>query len=351
MSISTPIQQKASIQAVLNQVCKKGKIKGTSFSIKYQNETWHASGGNLLPNQPFFIASTSKLFVTALIMQLRAQDKLKLDDPAYRYFEEDVFKNLHIYKGTDYSKDITIRQLLAHTSGLPDYFEDKNDVGISLEDELLSHNDKYWNFEDVLDLTRSLPAKFPPGKRNKAHYSDTNYQLLGQIIEGLLGKSFADACDEYLIQPLELTQTYCYTNPDDQRPALFYYKDKELRIPLAMSSFGPDGGIVSTAPELLIFIEGFFTGKFFPVSYLEEMKVWNRIFYPLQSGAGIHRFKLPWLFNPTGTIPELIGHSGLSGAMAYANPERGLYLAGTVNQVAWRDSSFRTAIKLIQQIL
>lgn len=351
MSTTSYQTRQESIQKLLDKLCHQGKIKGASFSIRYRDETWHASGGNLLPNQPFFIASTTKLFVTTLIMQLRAQDKLKLDDAAWRYLEEDTFQSLHVYKGKDYSKDITIKQLLAHTSGLPDYFEDKNDAGVSLEDELLHNNDKYWNFEDIMTLTRKLPAKFQPGERNKAHYSDSNYQLLGQIIETLMGKSFANACDEQLIRPLGLTQTYCYTNPDDQRPAFFYHKNTELRIPLAMSSFGPDGGIVSTAPELLNFIEGFFTGKFFPVSYLEEMKVWNRIFYPLQSGVGIHRFKLPWLFNPTGLIPELIGHSGLSGAMAYASPERGLYLAGTVNQVAWRDSSFRTAIKLIQQVL
>lgn len=71
----------------------------------------------------------------------------------------------------------------------------------------------------------------------------------------------------------------------------------------------------------------------------------------MQAGVGIHRFKLPWIFNPTGIIPELIGHSGLSGALAYYSPEKDLYIAGTVNQVAFPDTSFRLAIRLIREII
>jgi len=71
----------------------------------------------------------------------------------------------------------------------------------------------------------------------------------------------------------------------------------------------------------------------------------------MQSGIGIHRFKLPWFLNPFGTIPELLGHSGLSGALAYYSPTKDLYIAGTVNQVAYPDTAFRLAIKLIQKVL
>ncbi|MCT1523803.1 hypothetical protein [Sphingobacterium hotanense] len=71
----------------------------------------------------------------------------------------------------------------------------------------------------------------------------------------------------------------------------------------------------------------------------------------MQSGIGIHRFKLLRLFDPFGSIPEFIGHSGLSGALAFCNPEKGLYVTGTVNQVGYPDTSFRLMVKLIQRVL
>jgi CubicO group peptidase (beta-lactamase class C family) len=67
--------------------------------------------------------------------------------------------------------------------------------------------------------------------------------------------------------------------------------------------------------------------------------------------AGIHLFKLPWIFNPTGAVPYFIGHSGLSGALVYYSPEENIYIAGTVNQLAYNDLSFRTMISLVLQIL
>jgi hypothetical protein len=70
----------------------------------------------------------------------------------------------------------------------------------------------------------------------------------------------------------------------------------------------------------------------------------------MQSGIGIHRFKLPWIFNPFGVVPELIGHSGLSGALAYCNLEKDLFITGTVNQIAYPETSFKLAIKLIQSL-
>jgi CubicO group peptidase (beta-lactamase class C family) len=117
-----------------------------------------------------------------------------------------------------------------------------------------------------------------------------------------------------------------------------------------MTSIGADGGMVSTSTELLIFIEAFFSGKLFPKTIINDLQQWNRIFFPMQSGIGFHLFKLPWIFNPFGAVPYFIGHSGLSGALAYFCPEENIYVAGTVNQVAYPDLSFRTMIKLVQAI-
>jgi CubicO group peptidase (beta-lactamase class C family) len=98
---------------------------------------------------------------------------------------------------------------------------------------------------------------------------------------------------------------------------------------------------------MVLFIEAFFTGKIFPKEYLNWMQEWNKIFFPMQSGVGLHLFKLPWIFNPTGAVPSFIGHSGLSGALAYYSPKDNIFIVGTVNQIAHPDMSFKTMIKLI----
>lgn len=339
------------LQQILDTSVDNKKVFGTSFAIKHHDDVWHGASGNISNEQPYFIASTTKLFVTAVILNLRSKGRLNLDDTINKYLDKSIMQDLHTYKGIDRSNKITIKHLLAHTSGLPDYFEDKDKNGISLEDELFKGNDQYWSFEKCIEISKSLKPHFEPGEKKKAHYSDTNFQLLGKIIEHITGKTVADNFNAFIIEPLQLTHTYLYQDALDNTPKPLYYKAKELHIPKAMTSFGPDGGVVSTSKDMLVFIEAFFNGKLFLKAYLEELNEWNSIFFPLQSGVGIHRFKLLWIFDPFGSIPELIGHSGLSGALAYYSPKENLYIVGTVNQVAYPETSFRQAIRLVQQIL
>jgi D-alanyl-D-alanine carboxypeptidase len=202
-----------------------------------------------------------------------------------------------------------------------------------------------------MERTKKMKALFAPGTKKRANYSDANFQLLGKIIEVITGKSYFENCTNFIINPLGLTKTYLYQNPEDNTPKTLYYKRNELTIPKAMTSFGADGGMVSTSEEMLIFIEAFFAGKLFPSTYIDNLQEWNRIFFPMRSGVGIHLFKLPWIFNPAGTIPDFIGHSGLSGALAYYSPKENMFIAGTVNQVAHPDISFKTMIKLSQVVL
>lgn len=337
-------------QSILDKVVDNKRVFGASFAIKKDDWIWQGASGNISLDQPYFIASTTKLFTTALVLKLKEEGKLNLNDKIGIYIDQSTLNKLHIYKGKEYSQDITIRHLMAHTSGLPDYFEDKGSNGMSLEDELIQGKDQFWTFDQLIERTKAIKPHFTPGKQGRAHYSDTNFQLLGKIIEIVSNKSFADNCNESVIQPLNLTKTTLYHDFSDKNPKELYYKNKELIIPKAMTSFGADGGIVSNSMDLLIFIEAFFTGKLFPSNYLPEMQVWNNIFFPMRSGIGIHLFRLPWIFNPFGTVPDFIGHSGLSGALAYYCPKERVFIAGTVNQVAHPDISFRTMIKLTQKI-
>jgi CubicO group peptidase (beta-lactamase class C family) len=339
------------LQSILNNAIDNKNIFGTSFSVNYKSELWSGASGNLSAESQYFIASTTKLYVTAIILHLKSRGILDLEDKIGKYLDNTVLKDLHKLKGTDRSGEISIKHLLAHTSGIPDYFQQKNNQDTSFEKEIVKGRDQYWSFEQAVEYSKSLKPLFVPGTKGKAHYSDTNFQLLGRIMENITGKSIADNYDELLFKPLGLSKTYLYSDIQDKRPATLYYKSKKLFIPKAMASFGPDGGIVSTSAELMTFLTAFFTGRFFPASYIDGLKKWNKIFFPMQSGIGIHRFKLPAVFNPFGTIPELIGHSGLSGTLAYHSPEKDFYITGTVNQVAFPGTSFRVAIKLMQKVL
>jgi len=84
-------------------------VFGTVYAIKYQDKTWTGSAGNISTAQPFFIASTTKLFVTSIILKLRSEGKITLEDKICKYLDSTVMKNLHVYKGIDYSNEITIQ--------------------------------------------------------------------------------------------------------------------------------------------------------------------------------------------------------------------------------------------------
>ncbi|MCU0356674.1 MAG: beta-lactamase family protein [Cyclobacteriaceae bacterium] len=344
-------EKEKSLQAVLDKTVDNKKVYGTSFAIKKDTLIWQGASGNFSIDQPYFIASTTKLFTTAIILKLRADGKLTLDDKISKYLDKSILSGLHIYKGKDYSQEITIKHLLSHTSGLPDYFQGKGKTGKSLENEITKGNDQLWTFEQAIERTKNMSALFVPETKGKANYSDANFQLLGKIIENITHKSYTENCREFITQPLGLAKTYLYKDSADKTPKTLYYKSNELNIPKAMTSFGADGGIVSTSKDMLVFIEAFFTGKLFPSTYIEELQEWKKIFFPMRSGIGIHLFKLPWIFNPTGAVPYFIGHSGLSGALAYYSPKENIFIAGTVNQVAHPDISFKTMIKLTQQIM
>lgn len=344
------LEKEKALQRILDKTVDNKKVFGCSFAVKKNGFSWVGSSGNMSLNQSYFIASTTKLFTTALIMQLRSEGKLKLDDFIVNYLPDSITQRLNVFLNKDYSNTITIQHLLSHSSGLPDYFQDKGKQGFSLEQELLLGRDQAWTPEQAIERTKNMRSFFRPSSGSMAHYSDANFQLLGLIIEKITGKPYAEACLERIMQPLALTHTYVYQDEKDTLPKALYYKTKELYIPKAMTSFGADGGIVSTSEDMMVFIQAFFQGKLFPATYISEMQKWRKIFFPMRSGIGFYKFELPWLLNPMGAVPVFIGHSGLSGALAYYCPEEDVFVVGTVNQIANPDLSFKTMIKLTREV-
>lgn len=94
--------------------------------------------------------------ITALLRQLRHEGRLGFDDPIGQYLGAELLRDLLIIDGVQQAPSLTIRQLLSHTSGLPDYFQRKVH-GSSLQDELFAGGDRSWTLEDVLERASSAP--------------------------------------------------------------------------------------------------------------------------------------------------------------------------------------------------
>jgi len=341
-------------QSALDKLIDNRKVHGAAVAVcrltsseRAVEDEWIGASGNLQPGSQFFIASTTKLMITAVLRQLRHEGRLGFDDRIGQYLAAELLRDLLIIDGVQQAPFLTIRQLMSHTSGLPDYFQRKV-RGSSLQDELFAGSDRSWTLEDVLERARGMRPAFRPGQAGRAEYSDTNYQLLGRIIEVVEGACIADVLQRRLFVPLGMTSTYMYTDPSDTRPMTLYYKRKPLPIPRAMTSFGPDGGVVSTASDMLLFLRAFFSDKLAPSVDLAELtRELNKIWFPFTYGIGIMRFRLPRIFSPFQAQPELIGHSGLSGAFAFYAPSKRAFIAGTVNQLAYPDTSFRLMLKML----
>lgn len=312
-----------------------------------------ATGSAMKVDTPYFIASISKTYTAAMIIRLYGQGLLDLDKEVSAYLPTALLDGIHVVKGHDYSRQIKVYQLVSQTSGLPDYFEGKPKGGRSLYDDIKQGApDRHYTTEELIAITRSLTPKFEPDARNgqKAHYADTNYHLLGAIIEAVTGKSYAENLAQMICDPLGLQHTYAFDvsrAQSRQKPAMIYFKDRPLDLPLFISSHVAEGGIVSTAAENLAFLRAFFDGRLFDKKHFERMtRQWNGIFFPLQYGYGLMRFKLPRLLSPFQPSPEFIGHSGSTGSFAFYSPDRQLYLAGTVNQSSMPGKPFQLMIQI-----
>ena len=242
-------------------------------------------------------------------------------------------------------------ELLSHTSGIADYFEQRQRDGSTQIGKALQA-DCAWTFADVLRITKNeLTPKFAPSTPGKAFYSDTNYQLLGAVIEAVTGASYEDALRQRILAPLALADTYPFTLDTLERydsVAAMLYGKQRVAIPQAMASVRADGGIVSTAGDGLAFLEAFMTGRLFSRAYLDEMQSeWHAIFPPLQYGMGLMRFALPRYYTLFKTVPPMIGHSGASGAVLFYVPALDLYVSGTVNQVKKRSLSYNLLTRLV----
>lgn len=330
------------IDELVAKAASKKNIFGAVFCVESGDHSlsYISAAGNLTPDKPYFIASVTKLYVTAVILKLKSENRLNLQDPLSHYFSDDILHGLHVYNGKDYSKEITIKHLLSNTSGIPDYFTSE------ATKELLAGKDQRWGFERELASVKQMKPKFAPGQ--KVQYSDTNFQLLGKIIETITNKDIHTVFKDFIFDELKLKNTYLYEDPNDTRPSDFYYKEKKIHLPNYMSSIGPEGGIVSTAKESMIFLKAFMNGQFFPKEYFDELKEWKFLFLPGTFFYGVGIAKQPISLKDFKN--GLIGHWGQTGSFAFYHPKTDLYFTGTTNQFWGQRVAAQMMLKVIKQV-
>ena len=264
---------------------------------------------------PIFIASITKLYTATAIMRLYETGALSLDDPMAKYLPEGLIRGIHVYKGKDYSQEITIKQLLSHTSGIADYYSEKPEGGKSLFELFLEEPKRSWTVDETIERARSdLKPNFQPG--TDASYSDTNFQLLGKVIEATTGKPLHTVYEDFIFQPLGLRHTWLIGHsepqvPPSSAPTDVFYKDTNITKTRLNGAYWAEGGIVSTAEEMIIFLKALNEGRIISGDTLKLMHNWHKLHFPLQYGYGTMYFKLPWVINLMMKVPPLWGHSGL----------------------------------------
>ncbi len=349
---------------VADTVRSNKHIKNCAVFVKKGNNSFTWAGATGIARQdgqvpmsqdtPIYLASITKLFTAAVIMRLYEQGALSLNDPMAQYLPDDLIHGIHVYQGHDYSREITIEQLLAHTSGIADYYSEKAKDNKTIFEIFVADPNRKWTVEETIDRSRNdMTPNFEPG--TAASYSDTNFQLLGKIIESITGKPLEVAYDEVLFRPLGLTHSWLVGRSDPEAAPSAEVADvfsNEMKITGIRSngSYWADGGIVSTAEDAVIFLQALNEGKVISKDTLTLMHKWHKIQFPLQYGYGTMYFELPRFLNMVMKKPSLWGHSGSTGSFLYYAEDLDLYMAGSINQTESNSTPFRMMLAIMKAI-
>lgn len=299
------------------------------------------------PLQPNYMASVGKLFTATIVSMLFEQGRLSFDDPLSKYLDPDLLHSLHVYKGNEYTHEITIRHLLKQTSGLFDNFWPL--LKKMLADDSFSITTR----EAIIWGKTHLKSCCPPGK--KVQYTDTNYHLLGLICEHISGKPFHELLHELIFTPLGMEHSYMLhkSQPSQESPYPTARFSIDGRVVNDITSYADidyaGGGVVAPMEDLLTFMQALVAGRLISQKTLEIMKSDTGTLYPsIEYGYGIWKIK---------TIPLLIpakyscwGCVGATGAFLFYHPGLDAYIIGNFNDVSYRVKGLKFMFKIIQKL-
>lgn len=240
---------------------------------------------SLTKHSAFHLASISKTFTAMATLKLAEMGKLSLDDDVKKYFP--AFP----YNG------VTIKMLLSHRSGLPNY--------VYFMEKLGWNKKQYCSNEDMLDyiIKYKPPMAGVPG----AHftYCNTNYALLGLIIEKASGEKYADFLQQTFFTPLHMNDTYVFNMTDSAKAMPSYdWRGRQEGLTYLDTGFG-DKNIYSTPEDLLKWDQAMYSNKIFTQQTLEAA------FTPYSNEKpGIRNYGYGWRMNVYPTGKKVIYHNG-----------------------------------------
>ncbi|WP_379162082.1 serine hydrolase domain-containing protein [Paenibacillus sp. sgz5001063] len=200
-------------------------------------------------------ASGSKLFTAIAVCQLVESGKLTLDSRVLDILGQAEFPQ--------FSGDITVHQLLTHSSGIPDYFDEE-----TMDDfaSLWSTQPMYQlrQLKDFLPMFQGLPMKFAPGTR--FHYNNAGYILLGLLVEKISGMAFSDYVEQHIFAVCEMADSGYFSMDNlPANTALGYIVNEDGTYTTNIYSIpvkgGADGGAFVTASDMLLLWEGLLQHK------------------------------------------------------------------------------------------
>ncbi|HDR7914975.1 TPA: beta-lactamase family protein [Bacillus wiedmannii] len=278
-------------------------------------KTWSYAAGvaNLSSKKPmktdfrFRIGSVTKTFTATVVLQLAEENRLNLDDSIEKWLPG-------VIQGNGYDdKQITIRQLLNHTSGIAEYTRSKS---FNLMD-----TKKSYRAEELVKMGSSMPPDFAPGK--SWSYSNTGYVLLGILIETVTGNSYAEEIENRIIEPLELSNTFLPGNSSvipGTKHARGYIQLDGASEPKDVTYYNPSmgssaGDMISTADDLNKFFSYLLGGKLIKEQQLKQMLTTVPTGEAAlgRYGLGIYETKLPngvSIWGHGGSIPGFVTFAG-----------------------------------------
>ncbi|MGX1804617.1 serine hydrolase domain-containing protein [Nocardia sp. NPDC055321] len=255
------------------------------------------------------IGSNTKTYVAVVIMQLVAEGAVALDDPVEKYLPGVVRGN-----GNDGTR-ITVRQLLQHTTGLPDYLASGDPAAAhepnspQLRGDAAELRSRHFTPRELVDIAMSLPPQYEPGARSV--YTNTNYILLGMLVEQVTGQPVAAEIQTRVLDRLGLRDTYF---PADGEQVIRgphprgYEESSGERVDftdLDPSWGGAAGAMVATGADLNRFFRALLAGELLPANLLAEMRV--TVPFDRMPGAG---YGLGLIRQPVSCGAEVWGHGG-----------------------------------------
>ncbi len=267
----TPQTPSQVLQSGIESVAAKYHLPGVIGEIRDGGDATYAHTGwgdqfTRVPADPqaqFRIGSNTKAFTSVVLLQLEHEGKLSLDDTVDRWLPGLVKAN-----GNDGTK-ITIRELLNHTSGLPDYAGQPQVMVPYIADTNPGQQ------VDPKQLVAVATAQQPLSAPGAGwHYSNTNYLLAGMVIKAVTGNDPATEATNRIIKPLGLTHTTFPTTD----PKLYgnwlhgYFTVRDISFSSTPQTFGAAGAIVSTLDDLGTFESALFGGKLLAPAQQKELE-------------------------------------------------------------------------------